>query len=192
MDRATLIRRAFHLTSPVWLIWYWMPPDSWIGVKKEYVLLFFLCGALLIEAARLITGRRIVGLRDYEQDRMSAYAWGSLGLALGLLFFPGQLVIPTFWGMAWIDPLCGYARRRGGYPQYPVLAYLGLWLAVSFAVVPLAPYRTAPIGGLNLVLLGLVATALAIAVERPNLKYVDDDFLMFVVPLLALAGLTLL
>jgi len=187
VDR-TIVRRAFHLTSPVWLIWYWMPPDSWVGVPKAAVLLFFLCGALLIEAGRLIFGYTIPGLRDYESDRMSAYAWGSLGLTLGLLFFPGEIVIVTFWGMAWIDPLCGYARRRGRYPQYPVLAYLGLWLAVSLAVVPLAPYRTAPIGGLNLVLLGLVATALAIAVERPNLKYVDDDFLMHVVPMVALAA----
>ena len=50
MDRATLVRRGFHLASPVWLVWYWMPPDAGIGMRKELVLLLLLCGALLIEA----------------------------------------------------------------------------------------------------------------------------------------------
>ncbi|MBI4417036.1 MAG: hypothetical protein HY557_08635, partial [Euryarchaeota archaeon] len=67
MDRSTFVRRAFHLASPAWLVWYWMPPDSWVGVRKELVLLLFLCGALLIEATRLMTGRHILGLRAHER-----------------------------------------------------------------------------------------------------------------------------
>ena len=185
-----LVRRAFHLTSPVWLVWYWMPPDSWVGVRKEGVLLFFLCGALLIEAGRLIRGKRIPGLRDYESDRISAYAWGAIGLAFGLLFFPGELVIPTFWGMAWIDPLCGYVRKRGGSPGYLVAAYVLLWLAVSALIVPQALYQTTPITGPEVILFAPIAAALAVAAEKPDLKHVDDDFLMFVVPLLVLAGLS--
>ena len=43
----------------------------------------------------------------------------------------------------------------------------------------------------ELVLFAPIAGAVAVAVERPNLKHVDDDFLMFVVPLLALAALSL-
>jgi len=190
VDR-TIVRRAFHLTSPVWLIWYWMPPDSWVGVPKAAVLLFFLCGALLIEAARLITGRRIVGLRDYEQDRMSAYAWGSLGLTLGLLFFPGEIVIVTFWGMAWIDPLCGFSRKRGGYPWLPFVAYLALGVALSVLVVPTAPYQTTAFTLERIALYVPLAAVLAVAAERPNLKHFDDDFLMNVLPMLALAGLLL-
>ena len=191
MDRAALVRRAFHLTSPIWLVWYWMPPDSWVGVRKEGVLLFFLCGALLIEAGRLLLGKRIPGLRAYESDRLSAYAWGAFGLAPGLLLFPGELVIPTFWGMAWIDPLCGYVRKRGGSPVYPVAAYVFLWLAVSSLIVSQAPYGTTPITGPELSLFAPIAAAFAVAAEKPNLKHVDDDFLMFVVPLLALAALSL-
>ena len=190
MDRAVLVRRAFHLTSPVWLVWYWMPPDAWVGVRKEGVLLFFLSGALLIEAGRLILGKRIPGLRAYESDRLSAYAWGALGLALGELLFPGELVIPTFWGMAWIDPLCAYARQRGGYPYVPAIAYAALWIAVSVLVVPLAAYQTTSLAVLAIAPFAAAATALAIVVEKPNLKHVDDDFLMFVVPLLALAALS--
>lgn len=167
-----------------------MPPDAWVSVPKAGVLLLFLCSALLIEAGRLFTGRPIPGLRPNESDRMSGYAWGSLGLALGLLFLPGELVIPTFWGMAWIDPLCAYARKRGGYPWAPWAAYVALVVAVSFLVVPLAPPPTSPVPLARLALYAPVAGALAIAAERPNLWWIDDDFLMHVVPMLGLAGLS--
>lgn len=191
MDRAVLVRRAFHLSSPAWLVWYWVPPGSWIDVRKEFVLLFLFAGALLIEGTRLFLGFRIPGLREYEADRISGYAWGSLGLAVGLLVFPGELVIPTFWGMAWIDPMCGYLRKAGRPMVFSVAAYVALWLAVSTVVVPWAPYQTTPLTVPDLVLFAPIAGAVAVAVERPNLKHVDDDFLMFVVPLLALAALSL-
>lgn len=187
MDRGTLVRRGFHLASPVWLIWYWMPPDAWIGVPKAGVLLFFLCGALLIEAARLIGGFRLSGLRDYERDRISGYAWGSLGLALGLLFFPGQIVIVTFWGMAWIDPVCRYAKARGLHPWVPLVTYLALAVVLWVFVVPLAVYQTTPISPAQMAVYAPLAAVLAIAAEKPNLRWVDDDFLMHVVPMLALA-----
>jgi hypothetical protein len=35
---------------------------------------------------------------------------------------------------------------------------------------------------------GLLATPAAIWAERPKSKYVDDDFLMIVVPLIVIAG----
>ena len=190
MDRGTFVRKAFHVTSPVWLVWYWMPSDSWIGVQKRYVLLFLLCGALLIEAGRLVTGRRIPGLRANESDRISGYAWGSLGLALGLLFFPGELVIPTFWGMAWIDPLCAYTRTRGGYPYVPFIAYVILAVVLSVAVVPLAPPPTTPLPLVRLAAYAPLAAALALAAEKPDLWWIDDDFLMHVVPMLSLTGLS--
>lgn len=190
MDRSTLVRRAFHLTSPVWLVWYWTPPDAWVGVRKEGVLVLFLSAALLIEAGRLIFRYEIPGMRDYETDRLSAYAWGSLGLTLGLLFFGGELVIPVFWGMAWIDPLCGHGRREG-YPLIiPWLSYLVLASIVSAVVVPFAPYQTTPLATGSILLLMAIAGSVAVAVERPNLRHVDDDFLMTVAPLLVLAALT--
>jgi len=194
VDRGTLVRKGFHLTSPVWLIWFWMPPDAWIGVPKLAVLLFFLCGALLIEAARLIFGFRIPGLRTYESDRLSGYAWGSLGLGFALLFFPGEFVIPTFCGMAWVDPLCAYSKKHGRYPVLPLAGYVWVATFLIAFVVPLAPYQTTPFGGLlageRILLFATVAAGLAILAEYPNLRWIDDDFLMTVVPLLGLAGLS--
>jgi len=190
VDRSTLIRKGFHLTSPVWLIWYWMPQDAWVGVRKEAVLVSILSIALLIEAARLITGRHILGFREDESDRISSYAWGSMGLAIGLFFFPGEIVILTFWGMAWIDPLCAYARRRGGYPWVPFVAYAMLALGVSFLVVPTAVYQTVPVGPSRIAVFAILGAVLAVGAEKPNWKHVDDDFLMHVVPMVALAALS--
>ena len=189
VDRSTLVRKGFHLTSPVWLVWYWMPPDAWVGVRKEIVLVSFLCVALLVEAARLLTGRRFLGMREYESDRLSAYAWGSLGLALGLFFFPAEIVIVTFWGMAWIDPLCAYARKKGGYPWVPFVGYVALAFALSLLVVPTAVYQTTPLGPGQIALLGVLGATLALAFEKPNLRQVDDDFLMHVGPMLGLAAI---
>ncbi len=190
MDRSELVRKAFHLSSPVWLAWYWIPPDAWVGVSKSVFLVVLLSGALLIEAVRLIRGRAFLGLRHYETDRVSAYAWGSLGLALGLLFFPGQLVVPTFWGMAWIDPLCAYTRKARGYPYAPLAAYFLLWVSVSYLIVPLATEQTVPMPVWVVLAFGAVAAVVAVAIEKPNFVYVDDDFLMFVGPLVALAALS--
>ncbi|HKZ64099.1 MAG TPA: hypothetical protein VJ400_06625 [Thermoplasmata archaeon] len=191
MDRSTLVRRTFHLASPVWLVWYWMPPDAWIGVRKELVLLFFLCGALLIEAGRLITGRQFLGLRGYESGRLSAYAWGSLGLAVGLLFFPGEIVIVTFWGMAWIDPLCAHMRKKRGDPWVPFVAYVALAAFLSLLVVPTALYSTSPWSPEVIAVFAPLAAIVALAAERPNLKHVDDDFLMHVLPMVVLAVLSM-
>jgi len=189
VDRSTLIRRGFHLTSPLWLIWYWMPSDAWIGVRKEAVLVSILCVALVIEAARLLTGRRILGFRADESERVSSYAWGSLGLAFGLFFFPGEIVIVTFWGMAWIDPLCAYTRRKGGYPLVPFAAYAVLAAALSFLVVPTAIDRTGPFDATRIAVVALMGASLAVAFEKPNIKHVDDDFLMNVGPMVVLAAL---
>ncbi len=189
VDASTLIRKGFHFTSPLWLIWFWMPPDAWVGVRKEAVMVSILSVALLIEAARLMTGRHFLGFREDESNRISSYAWGSIGLAMGLFFFPGEIVIVTFWGMAWIDPFCAYTRKRGGYPWIPLGAYVVLAVGVSLLVVPTALYQTAPLGPSRIAAFAILGGVLALVAEKPNWKHVDDDFLMHVVPMVALAAL---
>ena len=109
---------------------------------------------------------------------MSAFAWGTIGLALALALFPPLLVIPAFCGMAWIDPLCAWSRRTGRYPWLPAVAY-----ALVFA------FLTGGFGGLTILkvaALTAIATPLALLAEYPDIRVVDDDFLMTMVPLIAL------
>jgi hypothetical protein len=82
-----------------------------------------------------------------------------------------------------VDTLCARTRGGRGYPWLPLLAY-GLVAGSAFAVEAqlgwLAPQM------LTIALLTAVATATAIAAEAPRLAYVDDDFRMLIVPLVAL------
>ena len=176
-----LFRRLFHLASPVFLVYYWIPPDlgnPQTGLTREALLLLSAGTVLAVDLGRLALRIPVFGLRKYEAGRVSAFAWGTIGLALALALFPPLLVIPAFCGMAWIDPLCAWSRRTGRYPWLPAVAY-----ALVFA------FLTGGFGGLTILkvaALTAIATPLALLAEYPDIRLVDDDFLMTMVPLIAL------
>ncbi len=173
-----LFRRLFHLASPVFLAYYWIPPSLAGGLTRQGLLLLFLGSALCVEVARIALGIPVFGMRHYEAARFSAYAWGTIGLALGLLFFPPVLVIPAFCGMAWIDPLAAWSRRTGRYPWPPAAGYAVAFAGVLSAFGSLTPGEAAA--------LTAIAVPVALLAEYPDIRVVDDDFLMTVVPLLVL------
>ncbi len=184
-----LVRRAFHLLSPLFLLYYWIPecvarpglPAAQCpagDLTREALLLLFLGATLCIEVARIALRLPVFGLRGYETVRVSAFAWGGVGLALGLAFFPPLLVVPVFCGMAWIDPLCAWARRTSRHPWLPAIAY-----AAVFAIFLVASGGRDP---LDVAILTAVATPVALLAEHLDIKQVDDDFLMTVVPLVVL------
>ncbi|MCK5547460.1 MAG: hypothetical protein KAI64_00490, partial [Thermoplasmata archaeon] len=103
-----IARRVLHICAPVFLVYYLVPEDSWIGLSKRVALLVVLLVVLLVELFRVALGLEFLGLKKYEKSQMSAYAWASFGFAMAFLFFDRALVVPVIFGMAWIDPLCGY------------------------------------------------------------------------------------
>ena len=175
-----LFRRLFHLASPVFLLYYWVPETFGSTRITRQALLLLIAGTVLaVDVIRLALRIPVFGLRKYEAGRPSAYAWGTIGLALGFAFFPWFLVIPVFCGMAWIDPLCAWARRTGRYPWLPTIAH-----ALVFAFL-----STAVQSGLTLLqvaALTAIATPVALLAEYPDIRIVDDDFLMTIVPLIVL------
>ncbi len=176
-----LFRRVFHLVSPVFLLYYWIPEDlGATGIRREAILLLAVGTVLSVDIARIALRIPVFGLRKYEAGRVSAYAWGTIGLALGFAFFPSVLVIPAFCGMAWIDPLCAWARATGRYPWLPAIGYAAvfaslLWITGS-GLSPLA-----------ILALTAIATPVALLAEYGDFRFVDDDFLMTIVPLIVLA-----
>src|SRR2546426_251505 len=116
------------------------------------------------------------GMRTYEEQRVSAYAQGALGLAFGLFVIRDpRIVIPVFIGMAWIDPLAGLCRRRGWNRVIPTATYFALFLGTvllmhSFAIQ-------------NALFFSAAATVAAILVEGPKHVQIDDDFLIQVFPM---------
>src|SRR3970040_471184 len=142
-------RRLFPLASPVFLVYYWIPPDLVGGLARQGLLFLFLGSALCVEVARIALRIPVFGMRHYEAARVSApagcgaYAGGTIGLALGFLFFPWILVIPAFCGMAWIDPLAAWSRRTGRYPWLPAIGYAPVFAGVLVAGGALKPAEAA-------------------------------------------------
>jgi len=175
-----LFRRLFHLASPVFLLYYWIPEDlGSTGIRREALLLLAVGTVLAVDVARIALRIPVFGLRKYEAGRVSAYAWGTLGLALGFAFFPPVLVIPAFCGMAWIDPLCAWARRTGRYPWVPAIGYGAVF--ASLLGIP-----GSGLNPLEIAALTAIATPVALLAEYPDVRVVDDDFLMTIVSLIAL------
>ncbi len=180
MDFGHWTRRLVHLSAPLFLVYYWIP-DEVYGASKEIGLLLVLALILVFEAVRLWRGWTFLGLRDYEARRISAFAWASVGLTFTFLFFPLELATPAVTGMAFTDPLIGELRRRKSalYPLLPIAFYFLLVLAIFIVLMG---------WGWQVLIASIVGTFLAITVERIRTKYVDDDFLMMVVPLLGMAA----
>jgi hypothetical protein len=153
-----------------------------LGVSnKEFIILIFIL-LMIFEAFRLGTGRIFFGLRDYERNQLSAYAWAAIAITIAFLFFPPVFVICAVVGLGWTDPLIGELRKhwKEAYPTLPIVVYFLIIIGCLhlFSDIPLL---------VQLFLAGLT-TVVAILVEYPKLIYVDDDFLMLIIPLIVLAG----
>jgi len=170
--RARLLRRGIHISSAGLLSYYLLPPDMYgAGLPRELVVLAFLVPVLAVEAYRWARRPVILGLRENETKRVSAVAWGAVGLAVAFVLFPQKIVVPCVLGMAFVDPLIG--ELRAGWPRgYPYLP-----LALYYLICLLAGLGWAP---------SLVASAVALGAEAPKIPQIDDDFRMLVVPLVAL------
>jgi hypothetical protein len=180
MDTGHAVRRLVHMCTPLFLVYYLLP-GSIEGLDKRWLLIALLIIVLTFEALRLALGWKVIGLRDYESRRLSAFSWAAIGLTFTFLLFPLQLAAPAVIGMAFTDPLIGELRRRKSslYPLLPTVAYF-LMVLTTFVVLTGMTWQV--------VAASLVGTFLAIVAERARMKNVDDDFLMMVVPLLGMAA----
>lgn len=183
MKKAELIRRIFHMTAVVYLVYYLLPEELFPGFYKWYGVLIILFTTLAVEALRLKTGKVFFGLREYEEKRVSAFAWFAIGMSIALLWFEMVYVVPVVIGMAFTDPLIGEIKLKNER-LYPVLPFVIYGMIMFLCLLILSEMKI----GL-LILLTFVATFFAIPAERWEIKYIDDDFLMIVIPLIALTAL---
>lgn len=179
MDYGKLARRVVHISAPAFLIYYFLPSPLWEGGPSPQVaLLVVLAITLSFELARLVIGFRVPGMRSYERDQISAGAWAGIALTVAFLFFPLAYAAPVIVGMAIVDPVIGKVRRTRWYPVLPYLLHLAIMLTLLGVFLPLSLWT---------VLAAVATSALALLAEGFKTSYVDDDFLMIVVPLCGLA-----
>ena len=183
MEKPHLFRRLFHMTASFYLAYYLLPEELFPGFFRWYGVVILVAIALFVEAVRLKTGRLVFGMRKYESKQISAYAWFALGMGLALLFFDMIFVVPVVIGMATIDPIIGEIRHRKKelYPGIPSLLYAIIMFICLFLLADMEIWI--------IVLFTLVGTIVAIYTESWKIKEIDDDFLMIIVPLLALSVL---
>jgi hypothetical protein len=181
MQKPEIFRRIFHMTAMVYLVYYIIPDELSPGFFKWHGVLIIVFAALIAEMLRLRRTKLVFGMRYYEERRISAYAWFALGMGIALLIFEMKYVVPVVIGMAVIDPLIGEVRRRKKrlYPALPSILY--------GAIMFLSLFILTGISLIWLLLFTVIGTVSAISAEQWDIKYVDDDFLMLVIPLITLA-----
>ncbi len=181
MDLSYIIRKAVHLSAPLFLVYYFLPSPLWPGgPSRESSLLIVLAVVMAFELVRLLTGNKVPGMREYEQEQLSAVAWAAMALTFALLFFPLELSAPVVVGMAVVDPLIGLVRGTRWYPALPYALHAAIMMVVLSLFFALDA---------RVVLIALITSAIALAAEGIKNRYVDDDFLMIALPLIALTAL---
>lgn len=180
MDHSAAFRRVFHVVSPVFLAYYLIPETITPNITRLSLTLLFIGTAACIEIARIALGLRLFGMRPYEGQRVSAYAQGLLGLAIGIFVVQDpRIVVPVFVGMAWVDPFRSICRRKRWSVVLPIATYALLFLLIQ-SLLSGIPSITARI------VYAAVATTVAMAVEGPRIPQVDDDLMMQILPMAAL------
>ncbi len=178
---AHILRRVVHLAS-ILILWIYYQYGAVIahalGLRLPQLIWLCLSIILILEALRLWQGWTVFGQRQYEQKRLSAFAWGAIGMALVLLFAPGkQFAIPIICAYAIGDPLLGELRGAKLAKIWVVLIGVivisGIWwLAHLWLGTPLW--------------LALIMGPLTVAAEWPCLNWIDDNALMQLIPLLVI------
>lgn len=168
-----LLRRIIHLSVPITLIYYLIPPDMWGYMMREDALVAALIILIIFEAIRIWKEISIPGFRPYEKGRLSAAAWAGIALFISFRLFPMEVVVPAVFAMAIIDPMNGEMRRSRYYPWIPAAFSI---LIYFIGLLALSNYGIAAV-----IMLSITGGLIAMASEIPHL-WIDDDFMMIIVP----------
>ena len=180
MEKDLLFRRLLHISAPAFLVYY-LIPETFHGISRDSLLLASLSMVLVFEVYRWRRGLVLFGMKGYETRNVSAFAWAAMGMTIALLFFPMHLVVVAFLGLALVDSFIGELDHIGHGRYNPGLPFL------LFTVISIAYLWT--FGGMEFYLaavLSIIGGLTIIISERPNLKWINDDFLVVVVPLFAM------
>ena len=176
------IYRRFNHTVAACFVIYFLFPQEIMGLDRIYLVILLWIIILGIEYLRLNKNLNLFGMRDYESDRVAGFVWFASGTFIILGFyemgaFPQSLAIATIIMAAYTDPVIGEANHKLGDRWG-----LGIGFVCSFAIYQLivGAFFYSVLGGL-----------IAVLVERPKLKWFDDDLAMQIFPISILSILWL-
>jgi len=169
------IYRRFNHTIAACFVIYFLFPIEILDLQRRYFIILFWLLVVAIEIARLTKGIKILGMRDYEKDRIASFVWFASGscLLLGIYemgFFPQSLVIATIIMAAYTDPVIGEATKKWGDKNGIICGLVCSFIIYQFIV-----------GNLFYSIIGSIVAVIS---ERPKIKWFDDDLAMQVIPMI--------
>ncbi len=177
-------RRLVHLifiAIPIVYYHYAKGLLAWVHLQPEHFIYLVLIVNTVFEMVRIRYGWVFFGYRKYERRQISALAWGIWCIALLLLFAPGgyesgiQYALPIATALALADPIMGELRLYGA----------SKWLVIACGLLVVAlvwwfyiDYYQLWWGYL------LIMPPVVVACELPRIRWIDDNALMLLVPLM--------
>ena len=173
IDQA-IYRRFNHTVASCFVI-YFLFPEHIFGIDRLYLVVVFWLSIVLIEYFRLSGVFALDGMREYESNRVAGFVWFATGTCTILFFyeigvFPEIFAVSTIIMASLVDPLIGECNKKYGDLQ----GFLAGFVAGVFI------YQLI-IGSL---FYSLIGGLVAVLVERPKFKWLDDDLLMQIFPIL--------
>ena len=173
VDQATY-RRFNHTVASCFVI-YFLFPEYIFGVDRLYLVVLFWLGIVIIEYLRLSGVFSLDGMREYESSRVAGFVWFATGTCTILFFyeidvFPEIFAVSTIIMASLVDPLIGECNKKYGDLQG---FFSGFIASVLIYQLIIGSLFYSLIGGL-----------VAVLVERPKFKWLDDDLLMQIFPVL--------
>ena len=176
-----IYRRFTHTVAACFVIYFLFPLEI-MGLDRIYLVILLWIIILGIEYLRLNKNLNMFGMRDYERDRVAGFVWFASGTFIILGFyemgaFPQSLAIATIIMAAYTDPVIGEANHKLGDKWG-----LGIGFVCSFAIYQLI---------VGVIFYSVLGGLIAVLVERPKLKWFDDDLAMQIFPISILSILWL-
>jgi len=174
-------RRVFHTFGATFLLYYMLPDADWINLLKILIPLLIIVFAIILEILRLknkVSSEHFFGLRFYEKNRVGSYLFFGVAILILLMFFPQQIAIPCILCACIADPIMGESRIRLGEKW----TYLIGFIICSFFFI-VTWYRA---DFWILIAVTFIGTTGALFGEVKKLWWIDDDFMIQILPAILL------
>lgn len=188
VSREALVRRGVHALIGLAPLYYLLPVEiDPLGVRRWVLLVAFLCAIIVFESVRLAKGWKLFGLRPHETKQIASFVWAAAGITATLWLFPVEVATAALVGMALVDPLAGVLRGAGVHDRTTLSSCLLAYFVIALPALALL----GDLAFLESMVVAAVGAALAIPSEWFDVPYVDDDFLMLIIPAIGMTALTL-
>lgn len=171
-------RRLIHLSMifcPIVYYYFGETIASFLRVPLFHLMLLIGLFACIIEAIRLKRGKIFFGQRPYEKHQLSATFWSTISIIIVLVLAPKHYALPIIACLCIGDPMLGEFRR---YRVNVWITYSVTYICLSLIWGLSVYYYHNPLWMLGIMPL------VSIAAEYPSLRYIDDNAMMLLVPLM--------